>query len=73
MCYHDLFKQMYDINRDTVYPFSERLTDSYKEIDMLVGKMVDEVEDQCRTLDTGSIPWFPAYKWSCLELEYRLK
>jgi len=34
---------------------------------------MDEAEAQCRKLRTGTIPWSPAYKSSCLLLEYWLK
>ena len=70
---HDLFQRMDDIHRDACYPFSERLMDRYEEIDVIVGRLMDEAENQCRKIHTGSIPWSPAYKRACLELEYWLK
>ena len=70
---NDLFYRIDDIHTYTEYIISERLIESYEEIDTIVYRLMDEVEDQCRTLYTGSIPWSPAYKRSCILLEYWLK
>ena len=34
---------------------------------------MDAAEDNCRILHTGTIPWSPAYKYTCQTLEYWLK
>ena len=70
---NDLFARMEDIYKYSTYPLSSRIIDEYEEIDTTVCKLMDEAEAQCRKLRTGTIPWSPAYKYSCLLLEYWLK
>ena len=70
---HDLFRQMDEIHKDARCPLTPRIIDRYEEIDLIVGRLMDEAEKQCRTIHTGSIPWSPAYKHACLNLEYWLK
>ena len=70
---NDLFHRMDELHRDAIFPLSQRLIEEYEEIDMLVCRLMVEAEEQCRKLRTGTIPWSPAYKHSCLLLEYWLK
>ena len=67
---HDLLRRMDNIHRDAVDPLSERITDRYEEMDMLVGEMMYAAKAQCRKLRTYTIPWYPAYKRACLALKY---
>ena len=69
MIVHDLFQRMEDIHKDTIYTLIERIIDRYEEIDVIVGKLIDDAEDQCRHLYTGPIPWPTAYKKACMKLE----
>ena len=75
---NDLFRRMNEIHRDAISieensNLSSRIIDRYEVIDMLVGKLMYEAEDQCHTLHTWTISWYPAYTCSCLALEYWLK
>jgi len=70
---HDLFHRMDQLHRESTYPLSPRLVEEYEVIDVLVCKLMDEAEDNCRILHTGTIPWSPAYKHACSTLEYWLK
>ena len=69
---HDLFQSMENIHKVAIYPLIERIFDRYEEIDVVVGKLMDDSEEQCQNLHTGSIPSSPAYKKVCMELEYWL-
>ena len=60
------------LHKATVYPLPQHIIDDYEAIDLLVCKLMDEAEKQCRKLHAGSIPWSPVYKKSCLLLEYWL-
>ena len=64
---------MDEIHRVATFPSCPRIIEEYEEIDRIVCKLMDEAEAQCRKLHTGTIPWSPAYKYSCLLLEYWLK
>ena len=67
---HDLFNRMNELHTASRYPLPQYLIDNYEEIDCLVGRLMDEAEQQCRKLRTGTIPWSPAYKRACQALEY---
>ena len=45
---HDLFRQMDEIHKDTRCPLTTRIIDRYEEIDLIVGRLMDEAEKQCR-------------------------
>ena len=70
---NDFFHRMDELHQDAIFPLSQRLIEEYEEIDMLVCRLMVEAEEQCRKLRTGTITWSPAYKHSCLLLEYWLK
>ena len=67
---NDLFERMNDVHKHATFPLSQRLIDEYEAIDILVCRLMDEAEQQCRKIRTGSIPWSPAYKHACLLLDY---
>ena len=52
----DLFHRINELHTSTTLPLSQRLIEDYEEIDVLVGKLVHEAENQCRKLHTGTIP-----------------
>ena len=70
---NDLFQKMNDLHQQSTLHFSKQLIDEFEEIDELVCRLMDEAEKQCRKIHAGAIPWSPAYKDSCLLLEYWLK
>ena len=70
---NDLFMKMDALHMSATSPLSQRMIDEYESIDVLVCRLMDEAERQCRKLRTGSIPWSPAYKKACLSLEYWYK
>ena len=51
----------------------QRLIEEYEAIDLLVGRLIYQAEEQCRKLHIGTITWSPAYQRSSLALEYWLK
>ena len=67
-----IFYCMDILRKATVYSLPRHLIDNYVAIDVLVCKLMDEAEEQCRKLHTGSIPWSPAYNKRYLLLEYWL-
>ena len=70
---NDLFQRMNELHNKSTLHFSQQLIDEYEAIDHLVCKLMDEAEHQCRKIHTGSIKWSPAYKESCMLLEYWIK
>ena len=58
---HNLFQQMDDLHRRTVYPLSAHLILEYEKLDRLVGPLMTEAEEQCQKLKAGSVPWTLAY------------
>ena len=70
---NDLFKRMDDLHQQSTTHFTTRLSEEYEVLDALVCRLMDEAESRCRKLHTGAVPWSPAYKASCLLLEYWLK
>ena len=53
---HDLFQRMDDIHKVEIYPLKEIMIDRYEKINIIVGNLMNEVEEQCRHLHAGSIP-----------------
>ena len=53
---HDLFQRMKDIHKVAIYPLTEIIIDRYEEIDVIAGKLMDDVEEKCGHLHTGLIP-----------------
>ena len=70
---NDLFMKMDALHKNATSPLSQRMIDEYESMDVLICRLMDEAERQCRKLRTGSIPWSPAYKNACLLLEYWYK
>lgn len=70
---NDLFNRMDDLHSKVTTSLSPRMIEEYEEMDVLVCKLMAEAEKQCCKLRTGTIPWSPAYRISCLQLEYWLK
>jgi hypothetical protein len=59
---NDLFMKMDALHKNATSPLSQRMVDEYESMDVLICRLMDEAERQCRKLRTGSIPWSPAYK-----------
>ena len=73
MMNNDLFNRMDEIHMDAISMdensnLSSKIIDRYQEIDILVGKLVYEVEDQSPTFHKGTISWSPTYKRRLLAL-----
>ena len=70
---NDLFQRMDSLHNKSTILFSQPLKEEYESIDLLVCRLMDEAERQCRKIHAGAIPWSPAYKEAGLLLEYWLK
>ena len=60
------------LHKRSVYPLPQYLFEEYENLDVLICKLMDAAERQCRKLHTGRIPWYPTYKECCQTLEYWL-
>ena len=70
---NDLFHKMNKLHQQSSSHFTQKLIDEYESLDDLVCRLMDTAEKQCRKIHTGAIKWSPAYKESCMLLEYWLK
>ena len=70
---NNMFSRMDYSYCNATTPLSPQMIEAYEEMDVLVCKLMAEAELQCQKLRTGTIPWSPAYRISCLLLEYWLK
>ena len=70
---NDLFQRMNDLHNHATTHFSEQLVADFEDIDATVCRIMDEAEKNCRKINAGAIPWSPAYRETCLLLEYWLK
>ena len=67
---HNLFERMDLLHSQTVYPLPQHLIDEYEAIDVLVNRLMEEAEQNCRKIRAGNIPWSPALQKARRTVEY---
>ena len=67
---HNLFERMDLLHSKTVYPLPQHLIDEYEAIDVLVNRLMEEAEQNCRKIRAGNIPWSPAFQKARRTVEY---
>ena len=56
-----IYQQMDNLHRTVSDPITNIQQIEYKEIDKLMGNIMDRAEKECRNICTGTIVWSPTY------------
>ena len=67
---HNIYQRMDRVHKFTSFPLPQAVIDEYEELDVLLSKLMQDAEKQCRKLHINSVPWSPAYKRACMLLDY---
>ena len=68
---HNLFECMDLLHaRKTVYPLPQHLIEEYEAIDILVNRLMEEAEQNCRKIRAGDMPWSPAFQKARRTVKY---
>ena len=70
---HNIYQRMNRVHQFKSFPLPQCVIDEYEAIDVLLSKIMQQAEKQCRKLHTNATPWSPAYKRACILLDYWLQ
>ena len=59
---HDLFHRMDSLHQQTKIQWTTNMAIEFDKIDKIISRLMDDAENKCRKLRTGTVSWSPTYK-----------